>query len=154
MWSSGTDKALHEDMLMPSSSQQLCRKFPGILVGCDLARRQKCTHIAKHFTSKGKGSFTGFEQWWNHSWCAVLGSQQRTSADIREGVQWKVPCDGWNTGHMQEVEFNELIRPGEEEGKGRPGCGYCLVQSYKFCSGMHSNRLRGNMHMLEWGKLH
>lgn len=62
------------------------------------------------------------------------------------------PCGGWNTGHMEEVEFSELIQPCEEEGEGRPGCGYSLVGRYKFCSGTYSNRFRGNRHALECGK--
>lgn len=37
----------------------------------------------------------------------LVVSQQRTNVDMQEGVQGKVPCDGWNTGHVQEVEFNE-----------------------------------------------
>lgn len=57
-----------------------------------------------------------------------------------------------DAGHMQEVEFNELVQPCEEEGKGRPGRGYYLVRRYKFCLGMDSSRLRGHRHMLEWGK--
>lgn len=111
-------------------------------------------------TSKAKESLPDDQHWRDHSWCALprfgLPAEDKCWHTGMSPVEDS--CDGAQ-GIRGEVEGNGLVQPWEEEGKGRPHCCYnCLVGGYRgeearLCLKMHSNRMRGNRHMLECGKI-